>query len=327
MNTLARVLLAALACFVAQAAHPEPAPVYPVRPIRMIVPFAPGGASDFTARILQPKMGELLGQPVVIDNRAGASGNIGVEIAARAAPDGYTCLLGNIGTMAINPSVFPKFAVRPLRDFIPVTMVVEVPGALAVHASIPARTLKEFIEYAKARPGELHYGSSGAGAAQRLAYEIFMNRAGIRLVHVPYKGGAGAATAAVLAGEVSSTMVTVASFIPHLKSGKLRVLAVVAPARVPQLPEVPTFAESGFPELTVGSWQGLYLPAGTPRPIVNALFGAMRKVLADPWVLDRFSAGGAIVLPSGSPQEFARFMKEQNALWAGVVQAVGAVAE
>ena len=300
---------------------------YPSRPIRMVVPFGPGGSSDFTARIIQPKMIERLGQQVVVDNRAGASGNVGVEIAARAPADGYTCFLGNIGTMAINPSIFPNFPVSPLRDFIAVSMVVDVPGALATHPSIPAKSIQEFVAYAKTRPGQLNYGSSGAGSAQRLAYEVFMSRAGINIVHIPYKGGAGAATTAVLAGEVSSTMVTVASFIPHVKTGKLRVLAVVAPSRVPQLPDVPTFAESGFPELTVGSWQGMYLPAGTPKPVVDRMFKAMTAVLADPWVIERFTLGGAIVLPSKSPQEFAQFMKQQNALWAKTVKAIGVVGE
>lgn len=300
---------------------------YPSRPIRMIVPFGPGGSSDFTARIIQPKMIEALGQQVVVDNRAGASGNVGVEIAARAPADGYTCFLGNIGTMAINPSIFPRFPVSPLRDFISVNMVVDVPGAIATHPSIPAKSLQEFIAYAKSRPGQLNYGSSGAGSAQRLAYEVFMSKAGINIVHIPYKGGAGAATTAVLAGEVSSTMVTVASFIPHVKTGKLRVLAVVAPSRVPQLPDVPTFAESGFPELTVGSWQGMYLPAGTPKSIVDRMFKVMTQVMADPWVIERFTLGGAIVMPSKSPQEFAKFMKEQNALWAKTVKAIGVVGE
>ena len=324
MRRWSQLYLAALVGLLAGAAHGQD---YPSRPIRMIVPFNPGGSSDFTARIIQPKMIEALGQQVVVDNRAGASGNVGVEIAVRSAPDGYTYFLGNIGTMAINPSVFPRFPVRPLRDFISVTMVVDVPGALAVHPSIPARSLKEFIEHAKARPGQLNYGSSGAGAAQRLAYEVFMSRAGINLVHVPYKGGAGAATMATLAGEVSSTMVTVASFIPHVKTGKLRVLAVVAPTRVPQLPDVPTFAESGFPELTVGSWQGMYLPAGAPKPVVQKLFKVMATVLADPWVVERFTLGGAIVLPSKSPEDFAKFMMEQNALWAKTVKALGVAGE
>ena len=293
----------------------------------MVVPFAPGGASDFVARIIQPKMSEVMGQQVVIDNRAGASGNIGVELTARAPADGYTILLGNVGTMAINPAIFPKFPVNPVSDLIGISLLVDVPGAFAIHPSVPAKSVAEFIQYAKSRAGQLNYGSSGAGSAQRLAFEFLMSKAGIKLVHVPYKGGAGAATAAVLAGEVCCTMVTVASFIPHVKSGKARVLAVMAPQRVAQLPETPTMSESGFPELTLGSWQGMYVPKGTPRAVVNQLYGVLTKTMHDPEVAKRLQQGGAEIVTSKSPEEFAGFMKAQNAFWAKIVKEVGAVAE
>ena len=299
---------------------------YPSRPIRMIVPFGPGGASDFVARIIQPKMIELLGQQIVIDNRSGAAGNIGVEVAGRASPDGYTVLLGNVGTMAINPSVFLKFPILPLRDFIGISIVSDVPGALAIHPSVPAATIKEFIAYAKTRPGQLNYGSTGTSSAQRLAFEFFMSKAG-RLAHIPYKAGAGASTIALLGGEVSATMLTVASFIPHVKSGRLKVLAVVSPKRVLQLPDVPTMIESGFPELTLGSWQGVYVPAGTPRPIVNKLYATVIKVMADSEVIERYGLGGALVVTSKSPEEFAAFLKNQTAFWAKIVKDVGATAE
>lgn len=300
---------------------------YPTRPVRMIVPFNPGGSSDFVARIIQPKMTELLGQTVVVDNRAGASGNVGVEIAARSAPEGYTIFLGNVGSTAINPSIFPNFPIRPVRDLIGLTLLVDVPGAFAVHPSVPAGTVKEFIDYAKSRPGQLNYGSSGAGAAQRLAFEFFMSKAGIKLVHIPYKGGAGAATAAVLAGEVTGTMVTVASFIPHVKTGRAKVLAVMAPKRSPALPQVPTMAESGFPELTLGSWQAMYVPRGTPRPVVNRLYTVMIRTMEDPEVARRMANGGADIVTSKSPEEFAVFLKSQTEFWAKIVKAVGATAE
>src|SRR5688500_18125997 len=265
-----RVLL--FSCLLAAAGPLSAQSDYPSRPIRMVVPFGPGGASDFIARILQPKFADMLGQQVVIENRTGADGRIGVEVAARASPDGYTILLGNVGSVAINPSVYPKFPVRPLRDFLTITLVSDVPGALAIHPSIPGTTTKEFIAYAKTRPGQLNYGSTGSSSAQRLAFEFFQSKAGIKLQHVPYKGGAGASTIALLSGEVSATMLTTASFIPHVKSGRLKVIAVVSPKRVPQLPDVPTMIESGFPELTLGSWQGLYVPAGTPRAVVSKLY-------------------------------------------------------
>ena len=298
---------------------------YPSRPVRMIIPFGPGGASDFVARIIAPKMGDALGQQIVIDNRSGAAGNIGVEMAGRASADGYTILLGNVGAMAINPSVFPKFPIRPLRDFTAISMVSDVPGALAIHPSLPAATIKEFIAYAKTRPGQMNYGSTGASSAQRLAFEFFMSKAGIKLAHIPYKAGAGASTIALLGGEVSATMLTVASFIPHVKSGRLKVLAVVSPNRVPQLPDVPTMIESGFPELKLGSWQGVYVPTGTPRPVVNKLFATVIKVMADPEVIERYRLGGALVVTSKSPEDFAAFMKTQTAFWTVLVNQLGAV--
>ena len=321
-----RIALAAACLFAASVAHAVEG-VYPNRPIRMIVPFAPGGASDFVARIITPKMGEILGQQIVTDNRAGASGNIGVELAARAPADGYTLILGNVGTMAINPAIYPKFPVVPMRDMIGISLLVDVPGAFAVHPSVPAKNVAEFIQFAKGKPGQLNYASSGAGSAQRLAFEFLMNKSGIKLAHIPYKGGAGAATTAVLAGEVAATMVTVASFIPHHKSGKARVLAVMAPQRVPALPEVQTMTEAGFPELTLGSWQGMYVPKGTPRPIVTKLYDTMMKTMTDAETVKRLQAGGAEIVTSKSPEEFAGFMKTQNAFWAKIVKDVGAVAE
>ena len=327
MHTLRRTLLSVACLFAITVAHAQSTQSYPTRPIRMIVPFAPGGASDFVARILQPKLSEVLGQQVVTDNRAGASGNIGVELAARAPADGYTILLGNVGTMAVNPAIFPKFPFNPVRDFVGISLVVDVPGAFAVHPSVPAKSVAEFIQYAKAKPGQLNFGSSGQSSAQGLAFEFFMQKAGIKLVQIPYKGGAGAATTAVLAGEVTATMVTVASFIPHVKSGKARVLAVMSPQRVAALPDVPTMTEAGFPELRLGSWQGVYVPKGTPRGVVNVLYAALVKTLQDPETVARLRNGGADIVTSTSPEDFTEFMKAQNAFWAKLVKDTGVTAE
>ena len=324
MRLFTRGLAAACAALAASAVTAQD---YPTRPVRMIVPFVPGGSSDFVARIIQPKMMDLLGQTVVVDNRAGASGNVGVGIAAQSVPDGYTIFLGNVGSTAINPSIVPEFPYRAVRDLVGLTLLVDVPGAFAVHPSVPAKSVKEFIDYAKSRQGQLNYGSSGSGSAQRLAFEFFMSKAGIKLVHIPYKGGAGAATTAVLAGEVSATLLTVASFVGHVKSGKARVLAVIAPKRTPAMPQVPTMAESGFPELQLGSWQAMYVPRGTPKPIVSKLYGVMIKTMDDPEVVKRMNAGGAEIVTSKSPEEFATFLKEQTAFWAKIVKAVGATAE
>lgn len=318
---LAALALASVAIVYAQPG--ESVEEYPSRPLRMIIPFAPGGASDFIGRILQPKLSEVLGQQVVADNRPGASGNIGVKAAADATPDGYTFLLGNVSSMGINPSMFPNFPVRALRDFVGLTLVVDVPGALGVHGGLPVGNLKEFIAYAKANTGKLAYGSAGYGSAQRMAFEYFMKEAGIKLLHVPYKGGAGAATVATLSGEVAATMVTTASLTPHASSGKIKILAVVSKQRIPALPTIPTMIESGFPALDLGSWQGVFVPKGTPKPIIDKLFSVVRKVVHDPWVGERYAKVSAQQITSDSLEEFAAFMKTQNAFWAKIIKDVG----
>lgn len=328
MKTISRRVFLAAACLMAAGAvHAQSAPSYPARPVRMVVPFAPGGASDFVGRLIQPKLVQELGQQVVIDNRAGASGNIGVEVAARATADGYTLLLGNIGTMAINPSIYPKFPVNPLRDFIGVTQVVDVPVGLAAHPSVPVKTMREFIDYAKAQAGRLNYGSAGAGSNGRLEMEQFMRAAGINLTHIPYKGGAGAAAAALVSGEVSVAFVSLASVMPHVRAGKLKILGVSAPKRVAALPDVPIMPELGYRDMTTGSWQGVYVPAGTPRPVVNRLFTAFTKVMADAEIEKRVGDSGAQVIVSKSPAEFAVFMKEQNERFAKVVKQIGGITE
>ena len=296
---------------------------FPSRPLRMIIPFAPGGASDFVGRILQPKLAELMGQQVVADNRPGASGNVGIETAAHATPDGHTFLLGNVTAMGIGPSMFPNFPVRALRDFVAVTLVVDIPGALAINGGLPPNNLKEFIAYAKQQPGKLNYGSAGAASAQGMAFQYFMHKAGIDLQQVPYKGGAGPATIATISGEVAATMVTTASVVPHAATGKIKILAVVAKERVKALPNVPTMIELGYPELNLGSWQGVYVPRNTPRPIVDKLFNTFVKVVHDPWTVERYAKVSAQPITSKSPEDFGRFMKEQNAFWGKLIKDLG----
>ena len=324
MKSIAQIVLLAACLPLAGTAHADD---YPSRAVRMVVPFAPGGASDIVGRIIQPKMSQEFGQQIVIDNRAGASGNIGVEVAARANPDGYTFLLGNVGTMAINPSIFPKFPVRPVRDFIAVTEVVDVPGALAVHPSVPVNTVKEFVEYTKARPGRLNFASSGSGSAQRMEMEILMRAAGVDLVHIPYKGGAGAATTALVSGEVSVAVVSLAAVLPHIKSGRIKALGVISTKRFALLPETPTMIETGFPTIRSGSWQGVYLPLATPRAIVNKLYQVTMRVMADPEVVRRLNESGAEIITSKSPEDFTQFMKVQNDRFARIVKEVGVVTE
>ena len=300
---------------------------YPQRPVRMVIPFAPGGASDFVGRIMQAKMSEVLGQQIVIDNRTGAAGNIGVEVAARASPDGYTLLLGNIGTMAINPGLYLKFPVKPVNDLIAVTQVVDVPGSLVVHPSLPANNVKELIEYAKAHQGKLNFGSPGTGSANQLEMEFFMRATGIKMTHIPYKGGAGPAAIALLGNEVQLMFVTLSSSITFVKQGRMRALGVVAPRRVAAIADVPTMAESGFPSMTVGSWQGVFVPKGAPRDVVSKLFSATVRVMDDANVRKRLADGGVETVISKSPEEFGAFVRAENVRWAKVIQEAGVVPE
>jgi tripartite-type tricarboxylate transporter receptor subunit TctC len=305
----------------------QPAGSYPERPVRMIVPFAPGGASDFVGRIMQPKLAEELGQTIVIDNRAGASGYLGVEIAAQSTPDGYTLLLGNIGTMAINASVFPKFKIKPLDAFVGVTQVVDVPGMLVVHPSLPVKNVKELIAYAKARPGKLNFSAAGAGSNSRLAFELFKQQAGIDIVMVAYKGGAGGAALGAAQGEVQVTMLTSSSLLPYVRSGRLRAIGVIAPKRLGAVPDVPTMAESGFPDLVVGSWQGVFVPKGTPRAVIDRLFAAVVSTMKDPEVVRRLDTVSAVAITSESPEAFRKFWETEHNRWAKVVHDVGAIAQ
>lgn len=292
---------------------------YPSRPVRMVIPFAPGGASDFIGRILQPKLAEELGQQVVVDIRPGASGGIGVATAAAATPDGYTFLLGNVSSMGIGPNLFTTIR-KNASELVPITLVVDVPGALGIHGGLPPNNLKEFIAYARANAGKLSYGSAGYASAQRMAFEFFMSKAGIKLLHVPYKGGAGASTIATISGEVAATMVTTASLVPHAKTGKIKILAVVAKKRIPALPDTPTMIESGFPELDLGSWQGIYVPRGTPKAIIDRLYKVAVKVVHDPWTGQQYSKASAQQVTSDSLADFAKFMREQDAFWGKITK-------
>jgi tripartite-type tricarboxylate transporter receptor subunit TctC len=290
----------------------------------MIIPFAPGGASDFVGRILQPRMTELLGQQLVVENRPGAAGNIGVEAAARSAPDGYTLFLGNIGSVAINPSVFTNLQITPLRDLAAVTQVVDVPSALVLHPSVPANSLKELVAYAKANPGKLNYASPGSGSQNRLEMEVLRKLEGLDMVHVPYKGGAGPAISGLVGAETHMMFVTVSSAISHVKAGRLKMLTVSSAKRMEQLPEVPTTAESGYPELAASSWQGIFVPAGTPKDIIERLFVVSRQALASPEVVQRLSNGGVVVALSASPAAFHEFVANETSRWAKVVKEAGA---
>jgi tripartite-type tricarboxylate transporter receptor subunit TctC len=293
----------------------------------MIIPFAPGGASDFVGRIIQPRFGELLGQSIVIENRAGASGNIGLEAAAKSAPDGYSIFLGNVGTIAINIGVFPKLPVTPTKDFIAVTQVVDVPGVLVAHPSFQPNSIRDLVAQAKAHPGKINYASPGSGSQNRLEMEVVRNAHGLDMVHIPYKGGAGPAATGLIAGETHLMFTTVSSVMGHIQGGRLKALAVVAPKRLPALPNVPTMAESGFPNSTAGSWQGIFVPAGTPKAVVDKLYQVATQTMKHPDVLDRLGKGGVEAVTSASPAAFAAFVAAETQRWGKLAKESGATVD
>jgi tripartite-type tricarboxylate transporter receptor subunit TctC len=300
---------------------------YPNRPVRMIVPFAPGGASDFVARIITPRLGELLGQQIIVDNRAGASGNIGLEAAAKSPPDGYTIFLGNIGTIAINPGVFRTMPVDTLRDLVPVTHVVDVPSILVANPSLAANDVPELVKLARGKPGELNFASPGPASLNRLEMERFMRFADVKLVHIPYKGGAGPAITGLLGGETHLMFVTISSAISFIQAGRLKALGISTAQRLESLPNVRTMAESGFPEMVSSSWQGVFVPAGTPRPIVEKLHAALLTAFDTPDVRQRLAVGGAIVVTSKTPEEFATFVASEVARWTKAARDFGATVD
>lgn len=312
------VLLAAAMPAAAVAAEAQRSD-YPIRPVRVIVPFAPGGASDFVGRIIQPAFAELLGQQVVVDNRSGAAGNIGVEVAARAQPDGYNILLGNVGTMAINANIFVKFPVKPLSELEGITQLVDVPGSLVVHPGVPAKNVKELVAHLKANPGKLNYGSPGPSSANRLETEIFLLATGTKAVQINYKGGAGPGMIGLLGNEVQMMFVTFSSAVNFAKQGRVRMLGVIAPERVPALPEVPTMKEQGF-DMVVGSWQGIYVPKGTPRAVQDRLFKVAHEAMKNSEVVRRLNDGGVSVVTSASPAEFRKFWQNEHNRFAKVIK-------
>ena len=297
---------------------------YPDRPIRMIVPFAPGGASDFVARIISPKLAALLGEQIVVDNRPGASGNIGMEAAAKAPPDGYTIYLGNIGTIAINPAIFPKLVVNPQKDLTPITLVADVPSILVANPGVPVNSVADLVALAKSRPGELNFASPGSSTLNRLEMEHFMKLASVKLVHIPYKGGAGPAVIGLLGGETQVMFVTLSSALSFIQAGRLKALAITTSNRIDALPQVPTLVEVGYPEMVSSSWQGVFVPAGTPRPIVDKLHAALLATLSAPEVRQRLAGGGVSVVTSKTPQDFVDFVGTETARWGKLAKESGA---
>ena len=314
---------AAIACSALSfaATAQDASSVYPSRQIRIVVGFVPGGATDVVARLIGQKLQATWGQPVVIENKPGGGSNIGSEQAARAAPDGYTLLLGTIAN-ATNMSIYKNLAYDTLRDFAPVTQIMSAPSVLVVAPSLPARDLKELITLAKSKPGTLSFASSGAGGSPHLAGELLKSRAGIDIFHVPYKGAAPA-LADVVSGTVSMGFKTALSAIPHMQSGRLKPIAVAANRRLAQIPDVPTMAEAGFADFEVSSWNGLLAPAKTPPEIVAKLHLELVRILASSDLREKFAAQASE--PVGStPEQFRAYIKAEIDKWAQVVRASGA---
>ena len=314
-----RRLVLYLAC-IASLVVPAPASAqaaFPTRPVTLVVPFPPGGGTDTGGRILAEQLGKLWGQTVVVENKGGAAGQIGADLVAKAKPDGYTLLLGNIGTQAINPSLYSKLPYDPDTAFAPIALIAELPLALMVNPTVPANTAAELIALAKSRPGQLSYSSAGSGGAPHLAAELFKDRTGSFILHVPYRGG-GPALSDLIAGHVQLSFLTVLEASGHIKSGKLRALAVTGERRVPALPDVPTLAETVLPGFNAISWLGVLAPAGTPKEIVAKIAADIRGVMADEAVKARFASLGGVPRTT-SPQDFAKLIAADRARYAQII--------
>jgi tripartite-type tricarboxylate transporter receptor subunit TctC len=316
--------IAVMVCLAVLAGSASAQSIYPGKPIRLISPFPPGAVVDTLSRTLAAPLGELLGQPVIVENRTGAGGNIGMDLVAKAPADGYTIGMGGIGTHGINPSVYPKMPFDPLRDFAPITFVASNINVLVVHPSVPAQNVQQLIAHAKANPGKLSFASAGTGTSQHLAGELFKQITGTDMTHVPYKG-AGPAVTDLIAGQVPLMFADISAALGHIRSGKLRALGVTTRERTP-LVDAPTVIEQGVANFDVNAWFGLLAPAGTPREIVLRLNSESTKALRQGAIRERLQGIGLNPAPN-SPEEFAQFIRDELERWAKVARAVNIRAE
>jgi tripartite-type tricarboxylate transporter receptor subunit TctC len=325
MRTLSfpRCCLIALAAFslVASAGQADKAGAYPTRPVRLIVPLTAGGPTDLLARIIAVPLSDHLGQQVIVDNRPGAGGNIGADIAAKSPPDGYTLFMGTSGPLSINSSLYPKLPFDPIRDFAPVILTASAPFVVIVHPSVAANNMKELIALAKAKPGQLNYGSV-PGSASHLSTELFKMMAGVNIVHIPYKGAAPATTD-VIAGQIQMSLASTPGSVPVVKAGKVKALGVTSAKRIAKLPDIPTVAEAALPGYEGSVWYGVVAPAGIPREVIQRLNREIARIVADPVHRDRMLAGD-FEPTSSTPEQFAAFIKSETVKWAKVVKASGA---
>jgi tripartite-type tricarboxylate transporter receptor subunit TctC len=315
---LASLVAAGLSLLAAMPA----AAAYPEQPIRLVVPFPPGGGADNLARTMMPRVEALLGQPIVIENRPGAGGNVGAEHVARAAPDGYTLLYGTNGTHAINAALYRQLRFDPQKDFVPVARLNAIPTLLIVGPQFEVASVADLIRLAKAQPGKINFASAGNGTTSHLAGEMFRTQAGIDIVHVPYRGGAAAATD-LIGGQVQMMIEVAANALPLVRGGRVRALAVASAQRFPGAPEIPTVAESGLPGFDASAWDGIFAPAGTPRAVIERLNAAIREALAEPALVESLRRLGVQPVP-GTPEDFARHVAASSEAWSAAVRASGA---
>ncbi|MBX9829156.1 MAG: tripartite tricarboxylate transporter substrate binding protein [Xanthobacteraceae bacterium] len=320
------LLLALLAGAMPSARAAEDPAKYPSQPVRFVIPFAPGGTTDFVARIVQPKLQETLGKPVVVENRPGAAGNIAMEMVAKATPDGTTIMLGDVGSITINAALYPDLKVKPVTDFMPISVITHTPSLLVVGPTFAPKNVQELVAYVKERPAKVSFASQGAGSQNRLAMEVFAELAGLKMVHVPYKGGSGPAAADIMGGHVPMMFAGLPPVVNHVRGGRMRVLAMATKERHPALPEVPTFIEAGYPDMVMSSWQGIFVPVATPKPIVDKLHAAVAAVMADPEVKAKLLQGG-LTGESPTPAESIKFIAAEEKRWTTVAKAVGATAD
>jgi tripartite-type tricarboxylate transporter receptor subunit TctC len=317
--------LAALSLVAAPLAAPALAADYPSRPIRLIVPYAPGGGADSVARIVAKRVSGSMGQPIIIDNKGGAGSILGTDMVAKAEPDGYTLLLGQSGPISINPAVYKSLPYDPVKDFAPISMTTSYPYILTVNADLPARTLREFVALSKSKPGTMNYGSTGVGAANHLVSELFNSKAGLKMTHIPYRGTA-LAVADLLSGQLSMVFGDPISVLANIRSGKLRALAVTSRQRSPVAPNVPTIAESGYPDFDAIAWHGILAPARTPAAILEKLNNEIVKALQDPET-KALLASQAMQAVGDSPADFASFIQQDIATWKAVAASAHVIVE
>ena len=316
---ISALLAAALAAGAAAAHAAEQAQKFPQRPVRLIIPYAPGGATDITARLLQTGISELWGQPVIVDNRAGASGNIALELAARSAPDGYTLQVGNVSTNAINETTFSSLKIKPSRDLTGVTNLIQLPHLWVVSTAVPASSLAELMDYAKKPGTRMNYASAGVGSYPHLDAVKLLRHAGVEMTHVPYKGGAGQMIPAIMGNEVQFMFINMASSLPHIRTGRIKPLAITTLERRPELPNVSTTAESGFPGVGTNAWNGLFAPAGVPKPLLNHIHADVVKVMESPAMKASLEKVFMSVVVNRSPAEFQQFVLQEIKDWGKIV--------